>query len=80
MFETEFRFFRQHQTELVTKHHGKTLVLSGEAVVAVHDTLIDAFKTASEKYPAGSFMLQPCLPGPSAYTVTVNLSFDVGAA
>ena len=71
MFETELNYFIAHQDELVAKYRGKVLVLVGESVVDAHDTFKAAYLGAQESYALGEFMLQPCEPGPEAYTITV---------
>lgn len=70
MFETELDFFISHQDELVKKYTGKVLVLKGAAVIGVHKNIRDAYFETQKEHPLGTFMLQPCEPGPQAYTVT----------
>lgn len=72
MFETELAFFIAHQNELVAKHHGKTLVIRGEHVEGAYDSPLAAYLAAQSQFPLGTFMLQPCEPGPRAYTVTIS--------
>lgn len=72
MFEAELNYFKAHQDELVAKHNGKTLVLRGETVEGVYDSPLDAYLSALKRFTAGTFMIQPCQPGPSAYTVTIS--------
>lgn len=71
MFETEMRYFVDHQAELVKKHAGKTLVIKGAKVVGVYLTPLQAFVDASTRFEPGTFMIQPCEAGPEAYTVTI---------
>lgn len=70
-FEQELKYFIEHQNELVREHRGKTLVLRGEKVEGVYDSPLDALIEAEKQWPIGTFMLQPCVPGPEAYTVTI---------
>ena len=72
MFDKELAFFIANQPELVKKHRGKVLVLRGESVVGVYESPIEAYLQAQKEFPVGSFMIQPCAPGPEAYTVTLN--------
>jgi hypothetical protein len=71
-FERELAFFIAHQDELVAKHQGKTLVLRGEQVEGAYDSNLAAFIAAQSRFPVGTFMIQPCQAGPSAYTVTLH--------
>ncbi len=40
-------------------------------MVGVYETALAAYCDAQKKYAAGSFMIQPCIAGPDAYTVTI---------
>ena len=72
MFEAELNYFIAHQDELVRQHGGKVLVIRGEHVEGAYDSPLEAYITAQKQFPAGSFMIQPCESGRSAYTVTIN--------
>jgi hypothetical protein len=72
MFDTELKYFIANQDELVAKHQGKVLVIRGEKVDGVYGSALEAYLDAQTKYEAGSYMIQECQPGPSAYTVTLH--------
>jgi hypothetical protein len=72
MFERELQFFIANQDRLVAEHRGKTLVLQGDEVVGAYDNALDAYVDAAAKYEPGTFMVQPCLEGSDAYTVTIT--------
>jgi hypothetical protein len=72
MFEKEFRYFTEHQDELVAKHRGQVLTIKGEEVIGVFGSALEAFLETSKTLAPGTFMLQPCEPGPSAYTITLS--------
>ena len=72
MFETELAFFIAHQDDLVGKHRGQTLVIRGEHVEGTYPSPLAAYLAAQHQFPVGTFMIQPCEPGPGAYTVTIN--------
>lgn len=71
-FDKELQFFINNQEALVKLYPDKVLVLRGQEVVGVYDTPLEAYLRAQEKYKLGTFMLQPCLPGPQAYTATIS--------
>lgn len=71
MFEQELAYFIAHQTELVQQYPGQILILQGAAVVGAHATLLEAYAAALQRFAPGTFMLQRCIPGPEAYTVTL---------
>ena len=70
MLNTEFRYFIDHQDELVKKYNNRVLVIIGENVVADYDNYDQAFFQSIEKYKQGSFLLQECTEGEDAYTDT----------
>ena len=72
MFDTELSFFIANQDDLVKKHRGKVLVIRGERVEGVYENAMTAYLAAMEQFDPGTFALQPCEPGPGAYTVTIN--------
>ena len=72
MFELELNYFIANQEELVAKYGGKTLVLRGESVEGAYDSALEAYRSAQKRFPVGTFMIQPCEPGPSAYSVTIS--------
>lgn len=72
MFLEELDFFKMHQEELVQKYKGKILVIKGQAVVGAYADIWSAYEEAQKEHPLGTFMLQPCEPGPQAYTVTIT--------
>ena len=74
MFEKELNYFIKNQERLVEQYQNKVLIIKGEHVVGVSDTPLQAYLQASAQYQPGTFMIQPCLPGPDAYTVTVTFA------
>jgi len=72
MFEKELQFFIANQDRLVQEYGGKTLVLRGEEVVGVYGDALEAYLDAAKKYEPGTFMIQPCVEGSQAYTVTIT--------
>lgn len=72
MFEKELEYFITNQKQLVEEYEGKTLVLKGEEVVGVYGDPLEAYLDATKKYEPGTFMIQPCVEGSDAYTVTIT--------
>lgn len=71
MFTQELEFFKENQENLVKLYRGKYLVLVGCQVMGAYPTALAAYVDAQKSHPLGTFMIQPCLPGPDAYTVTL---------
>jgi len=72
VFQQELDYFVAHQDELVRAHRGKVLVIRGAEVVGVYSSSLEAYLNALKSYELGTFMIQPCEPGPGAFTVTVS--------
>ena len=72
MFKRELQFFIDNQSNLVNQYHGKVLVLKDQEVVGVYETPLEAYLEAQKSHELGTFMIQPCEPGPQAYTVTIS--------
>ena len=72
VFDKELKYFIDNQVELVAKYGGKILVLRGEKVEGIYNSPIEAYLSAKKRFPVGTFMIQPCESGPSAYTVTIS--------
>jgi hypothetical protein len=72
MFEKELAFFIDNQVELVSKYSGQVLLLKDAAVVGAYPTPLAADAAGKMRFGSGTYMLQPCEPGPGAYTVTIS--------
>ena len=61
-------FYKGNQADLVSKYNGKTLILSGSEILAVKDSIKDAYDFAVEHFGIGNFSLQEVSEGPNSYT------------
>ncbi|HYH74888.1 MAG TPA: hypothetical protein VD735_02910 [Candidatus Saccharimonadales bacterium] len=68
--EQEFDYYVKNQSELVKKYQNKYLVIKDKSVAGAFDSELEAYADASAKYEAGTFLIQPCLPGEDSYTQT----------
>jgi hypothetical protein len=66
----EFEYYVKNQKDLVKKYKGKYLVIIGQEVVGVFDNELAAYADSSKKYKAGTFLIQPCLPGEESISQT----------
>lgn len=71
-FEIELDFFIGHQYELVEKFPNKFLAIKGTTVLGAYNTPLEALSETRKQHEIGTFMIQPCRPGPEAYTVTIS--------
>ena len=72
MLTRELDFFITNQDSLVSQYRGRVIVIREQRVVGVYQTALEAYTEAQKTYELGTFMIQPCEPGPQAYTVTIS--------
>ena len=72
MFDQELSFFIEHQDELLKTYQGRTLVIRGETVEGDYDSPLEAYLDAQDRFEPGTYLIQSCIPGTGAYTVTIN--------
>lgn len=72
MLDKEFKYYIDHQDELVKKYNGRIVVIIGESVIGDYATNREAYYETSKTHPVGTFLMQLCTPGKEAYTVTFH--------
>lgn len=70
--EKEFKYYLEHQEELVKKYNGKFIVIKNREVIGAFDSELEAINTTSEQYELGTFLVQKCEPGSESYTQTYH--------
>lgn len=70
MLDKEFKYYLEHQEELLPKYNGKYVMIVGNNVVGAFNTIGEAYYSGQDKYGEGNFLVQLCTPGNSAYTIT----------
>jgi len=70
--EKEFKYYIDHQAELVEKYNGKFIVIKDCKVIGAFDSELEAINTTSEQYELGTFLVQKCEPGSESYTQTYH--------
>jgi len=72
---SNFKYYLDHQEELVKKYDGKYIIIKDCTVVGDFFDESEAYVKAVQKYGLGNFLLQYCSEGPSAYTQTFVNSY-----
>jgi len=70
--EKEFKYYLEHQDELVKKYNGRFIVIKDCKVIGVFDSELEAVEKTAEKYELGTFLVQKCEPGIESYTQTYH--------
>ena len=72
MLDREFSFYLEHQSELLKKYNNRFLVIIDEKIVGDYDTHEQALFQSMNKHKLGTFLIQECTEGESAYTRTFH--------
>lgn len=70
--EKEFKYYLDHQDELVEKYNGKFVVIKNSKVIGVFSTELEAIEKTAETHTLGTFLVQKCEPGSEGYTQTYH--------
>ena len=70
--EREFKYYIEHQDELVEKYNGKFIVIKDCKVIGAFDSELEAIEKTAEQYELGTFLVQKCEPGSESYTQTYH--------
>lgn len=72
MLKKDFDFFLNNQNELVKKYNNQYLVIVNQVVVGAYNSFEEALKESIKDHKIGTFLIQKCTSGVSAYTQTFH--------
>jgi hypothetical protein len=72
MLDKEFKYYIDHQEELVKKYNGKFIVIKDNSVLGAYSGEVEAYNETLKKHDLGTFLIQHCLPGKESHTVTFH--------
>jgi predicted RNase H-related nuclease YkuK (DUF458 family) len=72
MLDKEFKYYIEHQKELVKKYNGKYIVIVGTDIVNFYDDEMTAYLESIKTLPEGTFLIQLCKEGRDSYTQTFH--------
>ena len=72
MLEKEFKYFKDHQSELVRKYRGKFIVIKNNSVIGIYESDVEAYNEIKKEHKLGTFLIQHCLPGEDAHKQTFH--------
>lgn len=72
MLDKEFKYYLDHQSDLVKKYDGKYIVIVGEKVIGSYDSETEAYGESQKNHALGTFLIQKCTPGSESYSQTFN--------
>jgi hypothetical protein len=70
MLNQEFKYYLDHQEQLVKAHFGRYIVIKDNEVLGDYNSEVEAILFAKNNLnlPLGSFLVQHCMPGKENYT------------
>ena len=68
----EFRFYLDHQDEMVEKYDGKFIVIKDGIVLGDYDDELNAVTETRKAHELGTFLVQRVSPGNAAYSQTFH--------
>lgn len=69
MLRKEFKYYLDHQEELIKKYNGKIIVIIKDKVIGVYNNKIDAYLDSIKQYKPGTFLIIECTAGTDSYTI-----------
>ncbi len=72
MLENEFKYYTDHQDELVSKYGGYFIVIKDNSILGAFNSQNEAFDETIKKEKLGTFLIQHCLPGSDSFTQTFH--------
>lgn len=72
MLKDEFQYYLLNQQELVEKYNNKYIVIKNKEVIAAYDREDIALFETKKTHEIGTFLIQKCTDGTSAYTQTYH--------
>ena len=70
--EREFKYYLEHQKELVAKYDGKFIVIKNCKIIGAFGSALEAVEKVTEQHELGTFLVQKCEPGNASYTQTYH--------
>lgn len=68
----EFKFYLDHQDELVEKYNGKYIVIKNDKVLSAYDGELEAVETTRQTEELGTFLVQHVTPGEESHEQTFH--------
>ena len=72
MLDKEFKYYLEHQEELVKQYNGKFIVIKNNSVIGAYVSETEAYNVTLKSHELGTFLIQLCLPGKESHTVTFH--------
>ncbi len=72
LLQKEFRYYLDHQDEMVRQYDGKFVVIKDGKVIGDYDDELTAVTETQKTEELGTFLVQKVSPGTSAYSQTFH--------
>ena len=68
MLHDEFKYYLDHQHELIAKYAGRYLVIKNQKVIGDYGSRIEAYRETKKTHALGTFIIQLCEADKNAYS------------
>ena len=68
----EFKYYLDHQDEMVKRYEGKFIVIKNGEVLGAHDNELVAIAETQKSHKLGTFLIQKVSKGSQDYSQTYN--------
>ena len=72
MLHDEFKYYLDHQEELLEKYEGRFLVIKEQKIIGSYVSRIEAYRETKKSHALGTFIIQLCEADASAYSHTFH--------
>ena len=72
MLDKEFKYYKDHQEELVKEYNGKFVVIKDETILGAYESELKALTETKKKHKVGTFLIQHVSPGEESYSQTFH--------
>lgn len=72
ILQTEFEWFLANQAQLVTEYASQYLVIKDKTIQGAFPTEAQAYAYGTNTFELGTFLIQECIPGDTAYSQTFH--------
>ena len=70
--EKQFKYYIDHQDEMVEKYDGRIIVIKDGVVLGAYDDELTAVTETKKSHDLGTFLVQRVSPGDAAYSQTFH--------
>lgn len=72
MLDKEYKYYLEHELELLKKYKNKFIVVKGDGVIGSYPTEKEAYEATVREYKLGTFLIHRCIPSEKSFPLTFH--------